>query len=151
MHDVGIRFSSPQPPPQERPSLGLLLFCQVLPPKLSICSTGHTHRSRAVCHRTQMPSCGRDSFSSIRLFLGKTFRQSKENSPGTAFGPALWLTLCLCVSSGSRSDLAGLDTAFPEVCLSVSLKGYLRFYFDFVKWLWTSREAWLVFWGCFSH
>lgn len=109
-----------------------------------MCSMGHTHRSRAVCHRTQMPSCGRDSFSSIRLFLGKTFRQSKENSPGTAFGPALWLMLCWFVS-GSCSDLVGLDAASPE-CLYVSLKEYLQFYFDFVKFPWTSREALPFFW-----
>lgn len=83
-----------------------------------MCSTGHTHRSRAVCHSTQMLSCGRYSFSAVLLFLGKTFRQSKENSPGEAFGPALWLALAWLVSA-SRSDLGGLDPAFLAVFVSV--------------------------------
>lgn len=113
--NVGITF----PSPQKRTPLGLLPFCQAFPPELSVCCTGHTHRSWAVCHRTQMPSCGRYSFSSIRLFLGRTFQQSKENSPGAAFGPALWLMVCRPVS-GSCSDLVGLN--FPyNLCLSVSL------------------------------
>lgn len=81
---VMLEFCSPLP--KKRTSLGFPLFCQVLSPKLSIRSAGHTHRSRAVCHRTQMPSCGRYSFSSIRLFLGKTLRQSKENRSGAALG-----------------------------------------------------------------
>lgn len=100
VYDVGITF----PSPPERTSLVFLPFCQVFPPRLSIRSAGHTHRSGVVCHWTQMPSCGRYSFSSIRLFLGRTFRQSKENSPGAAFGPALWLILCRLIS-GSCTDL----------------------------------------------
>lgn len=72
------------------PSKNIFRFSPVLPShsllSFSMCSTGHTHRSGTVCHRTQMPSCGRYSFSSIRLLLGKTFRQSKENSPGAALG-----------------------------------------------------------------
>lgn len=53
------------------------------------------HTQEQGCHhRTQMPSCGRYSFSSIRLFLGRTCRPCKENSPGAGFGPASWSPPC---------------------------------------------------------
>lgn len=137
VYDVGITF----PSPRERTSLGFLPFCQIFPPRLSICSAGHTHRSGAVCHWTQMPSCGRYSFSSIRLFLGRTFRQSKENSPGAAFGPALWLILCWLVS-GSCSDLVAWTLlSLQTLSLSLSFKEYSWFWFDLVKHPWTSRET----------
>lgn len=145
-----LELDSPAPtPPQKRPSLGFLLFCQVLPPKLLLCSMGHTHGSKAACHRTQMPGWGRDCFSSIRLFLGKTFRQSKENSPGTAFGPALWLTLS-CYVSGSCADLGGLDAAFPEVCLSL-LKNICEFTLILCNSCGHLERLGSFLGGCFSH
>lgn len=61
----------------------------------SMCPIGHTHRGRAACHSPQMLNCGRYLFSGILLFLGKTFRQSKENSTREGFWPALWLVLGL--------------------------------------------------------
>lgn len=139
------------PSPPKRTSLDFLLFCQVLSPRLSICSIGHTHRNRAVCHQTQMPSCGRYSFSSISLLLGKIFRQSKENSPGTAFVPALWLILRRLVSR-SCSDLLGLLLPYSHslsLCLSLScslafFRAYLWFVFDLVKLLMTARTT--LFW-----
>lgn len=97
-----------------------------------------------------MPSWGRHSCSSIRLFLGETLRQAKENSPGTAFGPASWLTPCWFVS-GSCSDLEGPGAAFLAACLSalLSLKEYLQFDFALVKFLWTSGESLLFWWLLF--
>lgn len=78
----------------------------------------HTQEQGCLSHM-QMLSCGRYSFSSIRLFLGKAFRQSKENSPGeAATGPALWLALAWLVPA-SHSDLGGVVTDFPAVFVSV--------------------------------
>lgn len=71
----------------------------------------HTQEQGCLSHM-QMLNCGRYSFSSIRLFLGKAFRQSKENSPGEAAGPALWLALAWLVPA-SRSDLGSVATDFP--------------------------------------
>lgn len=84
----------------------------------SMCSIGHTHRGRAVCHSPQMLSCGIYLFSGILLFLGKTFRQYKENSTREGFWPALWLILAWLVSA-SCSDLGGLAPAFLMNFVSV--------------------------------
>lgn len=146
-----LELDSPLPQ-KDRPSLGFLLSCQGLPATLSICSAGHTHRSRAVRHRTQMPSWGRHSFSSIRLFLGETCRQSKENSPGTAFGPALWFNVVLVYiwflpwpwGPGHRSPRRCVSVCLP-VCPSL-LKNIWRFYFAGAEFLWTSRESLLFWW-----
>lgn len=77
----------------------------------------HTQEQGYLSH-VQMLSCGRYSFSSIRLLLGKAFRQSKENSPGEGSGPALWLAMAWLVPA-SGSDLGGVATDFPAGFVSV--------------------------------